>query len=150
LSAWRQTVSVCGSTPPTEQNTATGAVEDAQRALDLDREVDVARRVDDVDAVVAPEAGRCGGRDRNAALLLLDHPVHRRGAFVDLADLVVDPRVIEDPLVVVVLPASMWAMMPMLRVFSSGTVLAIALSFPKKRRRSRRLPWNTPNRIYQR
>ena len=28
------------------------AVEDAQRALDLDREVDVARRVDDVDAVV--------------------------------------------------------------------------------------------------
>jgi hypothetical protein len=28
------------------------AVEDAQRALDLDGEVDVARRVDDVDAVV--------------------------------------------------------------------------------------------------
>ena len=31
-----------------------GAVEHAQRALDLDREVDVARRVDDVDPVVAP------------------------------------------------------------------------------------------------
>ena len=33
-----------------------GAVEDAQRPLDLDREVDVAGRVDDVDPVVAPEA----------------------------------------------------------------------------------------------
>ena len=32
-----------------------GAVEDAQRALDLDREVDVAGGVDDVDPVVAPE-----------------------------------------------------------------------------------------------
>ena len=31
-----------------------GAVEDAQRALDLDGEVDVAGGVDDVDAVVAP------------------------------------------------------------------------------------------------
>ena len=31
-----------------------GAVEHAQRALDLDREVDVARGVDDVDAVAVP------------------------------------------------------------------------------------------------
>ena len=31
-----------------------GAVEHAQRALDLDGEVDVAGRVDDVDAVVVP------------------------------------------------------------------------------------------------
>ena len=35
-----------------------GAVEDAQRALHLDREVDVAGGVDDVDLVVVPEAGR--------------------------------------------------------------------------------------------
>ena len=33
-----------------------GAVENAQRALDLDREVDVAGRVDDLDAMVLPEA----------------------------------------------------------------------------------------------
>ena len=39
-----------------------GAVEHAQRALDLDGEVDVAGRVDDVDAVVAPAAGGRGGR----------------------------------------------------------------------------------------
>ena len=32
------------------------AVEHAQAALDLDGEVDVARRVDDVDAVIAPES----------------------------------------------------------------------------------------------
>ena len=45
-----------------------------------------------------PEAVRRGRRDRDAALLLLDHPVHGRGAVVDLAHLVVDARVIEDPL----------------------------------------------------
>ena len=74
------------------------AVEDAQRPLDLDREVDVAGRVDDVDLAVAPLRG--GGRrgDRDAALLLLDHVVHDRGAFVHLTDLVRATRVVEDPL----------------------------------------------------
>ena len=75
-----------------------GAVEDAQRALDLDGEVDVARRVDDVDAVVLPLACGRGGRDRDPALLLLLHPVHDGGALVDLADLVGAAGVVEDPL----------------------------------------------------
>ena len=74
------------------------AVEDAQRALDLDGEVDVAGRVDDVDAVLAPLAGGGGGGDRDATLLLLLHPVHRGGALVDLTDLVGPARVIEDAL----------------------------------------------------
>src|SRR5664280_1136414 len=74
------------------------AVEDAQRALYLDGEVDVAGRVDDVDLGVFPETGRRGRRDRDAALLLLLHPVHRRGAVVHLADLVVDAGVEQDPL----------------------------------------------------
>jgi len=38
-------------------------VENAQRTLDLDGEVDVPRRVDDVDPVVPPEAGGGGGGD---------------------------------------------------------------------------------------
>src|SRR5262249_41396264 len=74
------------------------AVEDAERTLDLDGEVDVPRRVDEVDAVVPPEAGGGGGGDGDAALLLLLHPVHGRGALVDLAHLVGDAGVIEDAL----------------------------------------------------
>ena len=74
------------------------AVEDAQRALDLDGEVDVAGGVDDVDAVVAPEAGGGGGGDGDAALPLLLHPVHRGGAVVDLAHAVDPARVEEDAL----------------------------------------------------
>ena len=74
------------------------AVEDAQRALDLDREVDVAGRVDDVDLAVAPLRGGRGRRDRDAALLLLDHVVHDRGAFVHLTDLVGAAGVVEDAL----------------------------------------------------
>ena len=75
-----------------------GAVEHAQRALDFDGEVDVAGRIDDVDAVIAPVAGRRGRRDGDAALLFLLHPVHDGGAFVDLADLVRFSGVEEDPL----------------------------------------------------
>src|SRR5262249_9156848 len=74
------------------------ALQHAERALDLDREVDVPRRVDDVDAVVAPEAGGGGRGDRDATLLLLDHPVHDGGALVHFADLVADARVVEDAL----------------------------------------------------
>ncbi len=75
-----------------------GAVEDAQRALDLDGEVHVAWRVDDVDPVALPLSGRGGGGDRDAPLLLLLHPVHDGGALVDLADLVRAAGVVEDPL----------------------------------------------------
>ena len=74
------------------------AVEHAQRPLDLDGEVDVARRVDDVEALVLPEGGRRGGRDGDAALLLLLHPVHRRGAVVDFADLMRLAGIVEDAL----------------------------------------------------
>ena len=77
---------------------AHGAVEHAQRALDLDGEIDVAGGVDDVQPLVAPEAGGRGGGDRDATLLLLLHPVHGGGALMDLADLVRLAGVIEDPL----------------------------------------------------
>ena len=77
---------------------ADGAVENAQAALDLDREVDVAGRIDDVQPFLAPEAGGRRGGDGDAALLLLLHPIHGGGALMDLADLVRLAGVIEDPL----------------------------------------------------
>jgi hypothetical protein len=75
-----------------------GAVKDTQGALDLDGEVHVSGRVDDVDLVVVPEGRRRGRRDRDAALLLLLHPVHRGCTVVNLTDLVRDACVEQDPL----------------------------------------------------
>ncbi len=65
-----------------------GAVEDAQRALDFDGEVDVAGGVDEVDVEAAPGDGGGGGGDGDAALALLGHPVHLGFAVVDFAELV--------------------------------------------------------------
>ena len=73
-------------------------VQDAQRPLDLDGEVDVAGRVDDVDAVALPLGRGRGGRDGDAALALLLHPVHGGRALMDLADLVGSAGVEEDAL----------------------------------------------------
>src|SRR5690606_27366759 len=79
------------------------SVKNSKGSLDLDREVHVARSVDDVDSMLglvqvaaAPEAR--GGRrsDRDTALLLLLHPVHRGRAIMDLAEAVIAPGVIED------------------------------------------------------
>ena len=68
------------------------AIEDAQAALHLGGEVNVARGVDDLDAVVltvlVPEAGGSSGGNGYAALLLLNHPVHGGSALMDLTDLV--------------------------------------------------------------
>ncbi len=81
------------------------AVEHPHRTLDLDGEIDVPRRVDDVDAVLGevlvhplPEAGRRGRGDRDAALALLLHPVHDRCTVVDFAHLVRDAGVEKDAL----------------------------------------------------
>src|SRR6185436_11312443 len=69
--------------------------------------VDVAGRIDDVHAVGRagigagldlPEAGGGSRRDGDAALLLLLHPVHGRGAVVDFADLMRLAGVVEDAL----------------------------------------------------
>ena len=74
------------------------AIQHAKRALHFGREVHVTRSVDNVDAIVAPHT--CCGRGRNgdAALLLLLHVVHGRGALMHFADAVRDARVEQDAL----------------------------------------------------
>ena len=74
------------------------AVEHAQAAVHLDVEVDVAGRVDDVDAVVLPLARHRGGGDGDAALALLLHVVGRGVAVMHLADAVRNARVVQDAL----------------------------------------------------
>ena len=75
-----------------------GTVKDAQAALDLGREVNVARGVDDLDDVILPEARGSRRGDGYAALLLLDHPVHGGSTVVDLTDLVGLAGVVENAL----------------------------------------------------
>ena len=98
LSAWRQTVSDWGSTPATESNSAI-----APSRTRSERSTSTVKSTwPGVSMMLmrwsVPGRGRRGGRDRDAALLLLLHPVHRGRALVDLADLVRAARVIEDAL----------------------------------------------------
>ena len=74
------------------------AVEHAQASFHLDGEIDVSGRVDDVEPLVLPERRGRGRSNRDAALLLLLHEIHGRGAVMHLADLVALAGVIEDPL----------------------------------------------------
>src|SRR5258708_15039267 len=96
-SACRQTVSDCGSTPATASH-CDRTIEYPQAPLDLDCEVHVPGCVYDVDRVIAPVGGRRCRRDRDPALLLLDHPVHGGSPLVDLAHLVDAAGVEKDPL----------------------------------------------------
>ena len=98
-----------------------GTVEHAQRTLHFDGKVHVSGSVNQVNlvglVVITPERRRSGRRDGDTPFLLLYHPVHGSRPFVHLADFVRLAGVEEDTFEVVVLPASMWAMMPMLRVY---------------------------------
>jgi hypothetical protein len=58
----------------------------------------VTGRINDVDTMVAPEAGRRGCGNGDTALSLLLHPIHRCSAFVNLAHLMRHTRVIQDAL----------------------------------------------------
>ncbi len=74
------------------------AIQHAQGTFDFNGEVDMARRVDDVDALAFPLGGCRSGGDRDATLLLLLHPVHGGSAFMDFADFVDLARIEQDPL----------------------------------------------------
>ena len=98
LLAWRQTVSVCGSTPATASNTAT-----APSSTRSDRSTSTVKSTWPGVSMMLIQVSRhlqvvAALGDGDAALLLLDHPVHDRGALVDLADLVGAARVVEDAL----------------------------------------------------
>jgi hypothetical protein len=85
-------------------------VKDAKGTLDFDCEVDVAWGVDNVDTmrvlsaafdkvvIEAPETGRGSRRYRNAPLLLLNHIVHGRSAFVYFTDLISNTGVVKNAL----------------------------------------------------
>ena len=73
-------------------------VKHAETSLDFRSEVNVARRIDDVDCNVVPLAS-CGSRgDGDSTLLLLRHPVHGGGTFVHFTDFVRASRVVKDAL----------------------------------------------------
>ena len=73
-------------------------VENAQRTLDFNGEVNVAGGVDDVDAVIVPEAGRRSRGDGDTTLLFLLHPVHGGRTIVHFTDLVRLAGVVKDTL----------------------------------------------------
>src|SRR3954468_17355267 len=83
LSACRQTVSDWGWTPATLSKTATAPSGTRRLPSTPHGEVHVSGRINNVDPMVAPRRRRRRRGDRDAALLLLRHPVHRRGALVD-------------------------------------------------------------------
>ena len=58
----------------------------------------MARGINDIDPVVSPQTSGGSGSNRNASFLLLDHPVHGRRPLVHLANFIVDPSVVQDPL----------------------------------------------------
>ena len=98
LSAWRQTVSDCGSTPATASKTttppsstrserSTSTVKSTWPGVSM-----MLMRWSFQKQVVAADG------DGDAALALLVHPVHRGRAFVDLADLVDAAGVKQDAL----------------------------------------------------
>ena len=75
-----------------------GPVEHPERPLDLNGKIHMARGIDDIDPIIAPQTGGSRRSDRYPPLLLLDHPVHRGGSLVHFTDLIVDPRIVENPL----------------------------------------------------
>jgi len=74
------------------------AIQNSQRTFDFGRKIDMAGRVDDVDAVVLPAAGDGGRGDGDASFAFLLHPVHSGGAVVNLAYTMHLAGVVQDPL----------------------------------------------------
>ena len=74
------------------------AVEHAETAFDLGREVDVAGSVDQIDDAIVPAKRDAGGSNGDAALLLLGIEIGDRGPFIDVAHLVAGTGIEQHPL----------------------------------------------------
>ena len=73
-------------------------IENTQRTLHLSREIHMAGGVNNVDRNVVPGTGCRGRCNRDAALLLLSHPIHGGCAFMDFTDLISATGVKKDTL----------------------------------------------------
>ena len=73
-------------------------VEYAQGTFNFYGEVNVARGVDDVNAVVFPVAGGCSGSDSNTTFLLLNHPVHGSATVMGFTNFMVYTGVVQNTL----------------------------------------------------
>ncbi len=71
-------------------------IQHAEGALNFYCKVNMARRVNNVDAVAFPEACSRGRSNSDAALFLFRHPVHCSGAVMNFTHFVVDACVIQD------------------------------------------------------
>ena len=67
---------------------ADATIENLQRTVNLDGEVNVTRGIDDVELVLVPEAGGGSGLNGDPALCFLFHEVRRCCAFVNFTDFV--------------------------------------------------------------
>ncbi len=61
------------------------AIKHPQRALHLGREIDMSGRINNVNLMVIPEAGRGSSGDRDTTLPFLIHPIHSGGAVMNFA-----------------------------------------------------------------
>ncbi len=75
-----------------------GAVQHAKGALHFHGEIDVSRRIDDIDAIIPPETGRCGAGNGDTALFFLLHPIHGCRAVMHFTHAVQHTRIEEDAL----------------------------------------------------
>ena len=86
--AWRHTFSVCGSTPGNGVEQQHRTVEHAQRTLDFDGEIGVARRIDEGQRNTLVSARDRSRRDRDALGPLLGPSVGRGVPRVDVSNAV--------------------------------------------------------------
>ncbi|MFT6864260.1 MAG: hypothetical protein ACJAVK_002824, partial [Akkermansiaceae bacterium] len=73
-------------------------IENLQRTIDFNREVNVPWSIDDVHAITVPETSRGSGLNGNSPLSFLDHEIGRGLAIVDLTRFVNFTGELEDPL----------------------------------------------------